>query len=81
MCGRVQAAVWLHSTLHPVSHRLLRRLCSSVPPVLLLLLVMLLLVMTTTTKTKTMTKTTKMTVIKNQALEAAVPAEVRHNWN
>ena len=75
MCGRVQAAVSPHSTLHPVSHRLLRRLCSSVPPVLLLL------VMTTTTKTKTMTKTTKITVIKNQALEAAVPAEVRHNLN
>ena len=51
------------------------------PPVLLLLLVMLLLVMTTTTKTKTMTNTIKMTVIKNQALEAAVPAEVRHNLN
>lgn len=78
MCGRVQAAVSPHSTLHPASHRLLRRLCSSVPPVLL---VMLLLVMTTTTKTKTMTNTIKMTVIKNQALEAAVPAEVRHNWN
>lgn len=75
MCGRVQAAVSPHSTLHPASHRLLRRLCSSVPPVLLLL------VMTTTTKTKTMTKTTKITVIKNQALEAAVPAEVRHNLN